>query len=266
MEERTMALRINETIIAEAAIATEAARHASAPAPEAAARRALAVRELLLQRAGELGLLDGGRPRDRATVASPDDEEAAIAAVLDREVRTPTPTADECRRHFEANVARFTSGELVAVRHILFAVTPRTPVMALRGKAEAVHAELRAQPERFAARARELSNCPSAEQGGNLGQFGRGEMVPEFDRAVFDRPATGLLPELVTSRFGFHIVEIVRRIPGRPLPFEVVHASIAAHLSATVEEAALRQYVALLAGRARIEGVELAAAATPLVQ
>lgn len=261
-----MMLRVNETIIAEAAIAAEAGRHASAPVPEAAARRALAVRELLLQRAGALGLLEGARPREAVAFASPDDEDAVIAAVLDREVRTPTPSEDECRRHFAAHPARFTSGELVEVRHILFAVTPRTPVMALRGKAEAVRAELRAQPLLFATRARELSNCPSAEQGGSLGQFGRGEMVPEFDRAVFDRPTTGLLPELVTSRFGFHVVEVVRRIPGRPLPFEAVRASIAAHLGATVEAAALRQYVAVLAGRARLEGVDLDGAASPLVQ
>lgn len=261
-----MTLRVNDTIIAEAAIVAEAARHASAAAPEAAARRALAVRELLLQRAGTLGLLEGARPREEVTFASPADEDAVIAAVLDREVRTPVPTEEECRRHYQGQPQRFTSGELVEVRHILFAVTPRTPVMALRAKAEAVLAELRRQPELFATRARELSNCPSAEQGGNLGQFGRGEMVPEFDRAVFDRPTTGVLPELATSRFGFHVVEVARRIPGRPLPFEAVQASIAAHLSAAVEEAALRQYVAVLAGSARLEGVELAAATTPLVQ
>lgn len=261
-----MTLRVNDTIIADAAIAAEASRHASAPAPEAAARRALAVRELLLQRAGALGLLEGGRPRAQVAFASPADEDAVIAALLDREVRTPVPTEEECRRHYQAQPQRFTSGELVEVRHILFAVTPRTPVMALRAKAEAVLAELRQRPEQFPERARELSNCRSAEHGGNLGQFGRGEMVPEFDRGVFDRAVTGILPELVTTRFGFHVVDVVRRIPGRPLPFAAVQASIATHLTAAVEEAALRQYVAVLAGQARLDGVDLPGAATPLVQ
>ena len=261
-----MPLRVNDTVISDATIAAEAERHASAAEPAATARRALAVRELLLQRAGVLGLLAGSRGRPDGEFAATDAEDAVIAEVLEREVRTPVPTDDECRRHFELNAGRFTSGELVEVRHILFAVTPATPVMALRGRAEAVLAELREHPERFADRARELSNCPSSEQGGNLGQFGRGEMVPEFDRGVFDRSATGILPELVTTRFGFHIVDVARRVPGRPLPFEVVRASIAARLGAAVEATALRQYVAVLAGRARLEGVDLDRTATPLVQ
>jgi peptidyl-prolyl cis-trans isomerase C len=261
-----MPLNINGSVVDDAVIAQEAARHEGEADPDGAARRILAIRELLLQRAGELDLLEGGAPRSEVVFASPHDEERVIAQVLEQEVKTPRPTDEECRRHYDANPARFRSGELVEVRHILFGVTPGTPVGALRERAEELLAELRADPDRFADRAREMSNCPSGQQGGSLGQFGRGEMVPEFDRAVFEGAADGLLPSLVTTRFGFHIIDVVHRVPGRVLPFEVVREGIAAHLAARVEAEALRQYVAVLAGRAHVEGVDLAAAATPLVQ
>ena len=259
-------LRINGVTIAEEALAREAELLGDAPDCGAAARRSLAVRELLLQRAGELRLLEGGATRECVTFASRSDEDTVIAAVIDADVRFPQPTDSECRRYFDAHPERFSSGELIEARHVLFAVTPGTPVAALRPHAERTLSELLADSSRFAERARELSNCPSGAQGGNLGQFGRGEMAPEFDRALFGKPDIGVLPHLVTTRFGFHVVEVVRRIAGRPLPYEHVRSHIADYLSMRAEERALTQYVQVLAGRAQIEGVELAAADSPLVQ
>jgi peptidyl-prolyl cis-trans isomerase C len=261
-----MTIVVNGVPIDDAAIAGAVRQLAGEPDPLAAARRTLAVRELLLQRATELGLRQDRRSRPPAASDDEDEEERVIAELLEREVVTPAPTDEECRRFFDANPERFRSGDLVEVRHILFAVTPGTPVGPLRERAEAALLELTADPASFVARAAALSNCPSGAQGGNLGQFGRGEMVAEFDTAVFDAAGTGILPRLVATRFGFHIVDVVRRLPGRQLPFEVVRANVAAHLARRVEAAALRQYVAVLAGRATIEGVALDAATTPLVQ
>jgi peptidyl-prolyl cis-trans isomerase C len=261
-----MTVTVNGVVVSDARVASAAADLAGEPDPLAAARRTLAVRELLLQRAGELGLLEGGKARTAVDFASPEDEDRIIAELLEREVATPEPTEDECRRFFVAHPDRFRSGDLAEVRHILFAVTPGTPVAPLRARAEEVLTELRTDPASFAERAAALSNCPSGQQGGNLGQFGRGEMVAEFDAAVFDGEATGVLPRLVATRFGFHIVDVVHRLPGRRLPFEAVEASVASYLARRVEADALRQYVAVLAGRATIEGVALDAAATPLVQ
>ena len=257
---------INGIAVSEEAIAREAALFAGAPDPQAAARRALAVRELLLQRAGEVGMLEASAPRECVSFASRADEDRAIAALIDAETSVPVPTEAECRRYFDAHPERFNTGEPIEARHILFAVTPGTPVAALRARAERALAELIADRALFAERARELSNCPSGAQGGNLGQFGRGEMVPEFDRAVFGKRDVGVLPGLVTTRFGFHVVEVVRRIPGRALAFEQVRDRIAEYLSYRAEERALAQYIQVLAGQAKIEGVALDAAASPLVQ
>ena len=259
-------LSVNGVTIDEGAVAREAALFAGASDPHAAARQSLAVRELMLQRAGELGMLEGGLGRERVAFASRADEDAVINALIEAEVHVPEPNESECRRYFEAHPERFRSGDLVEARHILFAVTPGTPVQALRALAERTLGELAADSTRFAERARELSNCPSGAQGGNLGQFGRGAMAPEFERTVFGGATIGVLPQLVTTRYGFHIVEVLRRIPGRALPFELVQARIAALLETTTEARALAQYVQVLAGGARITGVALEASASPLVQ
>jgi peptidyl-prolyl cis-trans isomerase C len=64
----------------------------------------------------------------------------------------------------------------------------------------------------FAAMAKEHSQCPSGEQGGELGEFGPGEMVPEFDRVVFQEEV-GKVHGPIQTQFGYHLVEITHRTP-----------------------------------------------------
>jgi len=192
--------------------------------------------------------------------------DAAIERLLEREVRTPEPTAAECRRFYDAHPELLASGELVAARHILFQVTPGVPVGALRERAEQTLAVLLKEPARFAALARECSNCPSGRQGGNLGQLQRGETVPEFERALFEGSWTGILDQLVRTRFGFHIVAVDRRAAGKGPPFEAVQDKVAERLRKVALERALAQYVRVLAGAANVQGIDLGAAVTPLVQ
>lgn len=218
-----------------------------------------AIRELLRQRAVAREFL-------RAEATDGEEVAQAIERLLAEEISVPSPSEPECRRYYEAHPKEFQTGEIVHVRHILFQVTPSVPVAQLRAKAEQVVNELLREPTRFAAMARELSNCPSGQQGGNLGQITRGDTVPEFEAALFKIGPTGILRELIKTRYGFHIVAIDRRIPGQTVPFEAVHGKIAERLKATVEQRAVRQYVSFLAGQAEITGVDLNAAPTPLVQ
>jgi peptidyl-prolyl cis-trans isomerase C len=218
-----------------------------------------AVRELLRQRAVVDGLLD------------PDEADAALVAeateeLLSREVSTPEPIEDEMRRYYDSHAAEFRSGDLVNVRHILFQVTAAVNVPQIRARAEETLNILLKQPEQFGDLARELSNCPSGENGGILGQLGRGDTVPEFEKVLFSPGRTGVSRDLVKTRFGFHIIAVDQRIPGKVLPFELVRDQIATRLKAVVEARALRQYVNVLAGGAVLEGVDLGATATPLVQ
>ncbi len=62
----------------------------------------------------------------------------------------------------------------------------------------------------FAELAREHSQCPSGRQGGELGEFTQGAMVPEFDRVVFQEEV-GQVHGPVQTQFGYHLIEITRR-------------------------------------------------------
>ena len=220
--------------------------------------RAAAVRELLRQNALAEGLLADGA--DDAAI------DGAIDRLLDREVTTPEPDTEACRRYYDAHPDQFVSGELVVARHILFQVTPGTPIPALRDKAETTLGDLLRKPDRFETLARECSNCPSAQHGGSLGQIQRGEMVPEFEQVLFNGTWSGIHGQLVKTRYGFHIVAVDQRAPGRRVPFEAVQHQVAERLRVSVLERALAQFVAVLAGQADVRGVDLGATPTPLVQ
>ena len=201
------------------------------------------------------------------------DTRAAIEALLEAEVPSPEPGAEECRRHYEAHKPRFVVGQALHVRHILFAVTPGVPVNALAQRAEAALLELSRQgvpADRFAQLAADLSNCPSSAQGGDLGWITPQDCAPELARALFLQndaiQAVGLHPRLVHSRFGLHIVEVLERQEGRLPDFAELQAQIGARLALQSQATALRQYLQLLVGQAQLEGVELEGADTPLVQ
>lgn len=223
------------------------------PSPQLAA-----VHELLRQQAVEQGLLDD--TADQPTIAT------AVEQLLKRDVAVPEPSDEECRRWYDAHSEQYRNGDLVHARHILFQITPGAPLAAIRSLAEQTLRELQAQPELFGQRARELSNCPSGAQDGQLGQLQRGATVAEFEAVIFRNNALGVLPELVHTRFGFHIVALDQRIPGQQLPFAAVAEQIATELRTACEERALSQYVRMLAGQAELQGVDLDAANSPLLQ
>lgn len=255
-----MSITINDRIISDDMIEREAAFHAGVAAPHSAAAHALAVRALLLDRASSLGIIEA---------AALDDDEAcerAIAEVLAREAPVPEPTEPECRKYYDSHPAEFVSGELVEASHILLAVLANAPLDAIRRQAEALLKQAVAAPETFDALARQFSNCSSSAEGGNLGQLTRGATVPEFEQAVFDSEAVGVLPRLICTRYGFHLVKIAHRVAGQKVAFERVADQIAARLSEKVQLKAAEQYVRMLASRARIAGVDLGATGSLLVQ
>jgi len=114
----------------------------------------------------------------------------------------------------------------------------------------------------FAKAAGILSNCPSGAEGGKLGWLGASDCAPEFAREIFGQTEVGVLARLVHSRFGLHVVEVLKREPGLVQPFEAVRGAVAMALQQTSFVTALRQYLALLAGSARVQGIEIEAAET----
>ena len=245
--------------------------HEAGMLPDEHILRERAWSELLRQEAVRQGLL----PR-LTTLRAPElevREQEVIEALLERAVSISTPLEDECRRYYEARKTQFVQGRLVHARHILFAVTPGVNVHALIVRAEQALIELSRQdvdPGRFAALARDLSNCPSAAEGGDLGWFGPSDCADELANELFHQKnplrGIGLHPRLVHSRYGFHIVDVLGRKQGRQAPFEEVRERIAVQLAQQSRAQALHQYMQLLAGQAQIEGVALEGADSPLVQ
>jgi peptidyl-prolyl cis-trans isomerase C len=258
-------ITVNGVAIGRAAIAQEIQNHPASNAFDAwhDAARALVVRELLLQEARRLGLAPA--PLEDAEGRRETDEEALIRALVEREVRVPEADDDTCRRFFERNPERFRAPDLYEASHILIAAPPgdapaRTAARALAGR---IIATLGEAPGAFAELARAHSACPSAATGGNLGQIGPGQTVPEFERALASLPAGVVAPAPIETRYGVHVVRVERCIPGRALPFEAIRARIAAWLSETSRRGAIRQYIGELARRAEITGIDLAAPAAP---
>ena len=231
--------------------------------------RQRACTELLRQAAQAAGLLDANDAPSADGVIS-EAGANAIDTLLEQKLNMPEPSEEACRRHYAAHEGTYRTGERVRVRHILFAVTPGVDVVALRKRAEPIFLDVRCHDgqtsDRFAEAARQWSNCPSGEHGGDLGWLSSVDCAPEFARELFGHIEVGVLPRLVHSRFGLHVVEVLEREPGVEQPFELVRGAVAMSLRQQTFVTALRQYLRLLAGEATVEGVELDAAATPLVQ
>lgn len=231
--------------------------------------RQRAYSELLRQAAQGQGLLPAGDAPSADGVLG-EDASSAIEALLEQNLAIPEPSDEACRRHHAAHQSTYSTGERVQVRHILFAVTQGVDVVALRNRAETTLLDVRCHDgsklDGFAKAASTLSNCPSGAQGGDLGWLTTDDCAPEFAKELFGHAEVGVLPRLVHSRFGLHVVEILARESGVEQGFEAVHGAVAMSLRQKAYVTALRQYLSLLAGEAVVEGVDLEAADTPLVQ
>jgi peptidyl-prolyl cis-trans isomerase C len=266
IERKPRIVSVNGVVITRSAIAQEIQNHPASKPTEAwlAAVRALAVRELLLQEARRLGVSPVPLEDDQGRRET--DEEASVRMLVAAEVKTPEADDTVCRRYFERNAQRFQSSDLCEVRHILLPVGPGDAISRTeaRQQAEAMLERLRRDMTIFGEIARTTSACPSGKVGGSLGQIGAGQTVPEFESALHPLKEGDLA--LIETRYGFHIVALDRRMTGRALPFEMVRERIAEWLNEKVRRQAIRQYIGILAGRADIVGIEIAASATPLVQ
>lgn len=261
-------ITVNHTTITEAALAAEVQHHPapSLAAAREAAARALVVRALLLQEAERLGL-----EPDEALDGAPGGEgreERLVRALLDSAIALPEADEASCRRYYENNRRRFRSPDLFEAAHILFAAAPEDAAKRdeARGRASAVLELLKERPGRFAELAAQVSDCSSGRQGGSLGQVTRGQTCPELESFFYALEPGQVAPTPVASRFGYHVLRLDRRAEGETLPFEAVRERIADYLRQQSWQRAVRQYIALLAGSARIEGFALEAADSPLVQ
>jgi len=182
-----------------------------------------------------------------------------IRTLIDDWVVAPEPDDETCRRYYDRNRDKFRSPAIYEAAHILLSASrnDKASFEAKRRDAEAVVAALIREPRRFAELAQTHSACPSGAQGGNLGQIVRGQTTPEFEKALMSLDPGAMTEEPVETRYGFHIIRLDRRIDGEDVPFELVKDSIAEYLRAAATNQARALYVQMLAGRAKIEGIQL---------
>lgn len=254
-------VRVNGIEIAPEAIAQEIQHH---PAPDAEtawieAARALVVRELLLQEARRQKLAPAPEKDEAGRTETADD--ALVRTLLEHSIDPQEPGEAECRRFYDSNMERFRTPDLFEASHIL--IEPdgdsEDAWTAAEHQARLVAPEVVGDAAAFAAAARELSKCPSAQQDGSLGQIRRGELVAEIQEALERLEDGQTSDEPVRSRFGFHVLRLNRRIAGRTLPFDMVRDRIADMLEARSWSISAARYVAELATRSEVEGVRLEA-------
>jgi peptidyl-prolyl cis-trans isomerase C len=250
---------VNGVVIPHDAISRETQNHpARTPlAAWTAAARALTVRELLLQEARSRSL--DAAPLTDEHGRREAGEEALIRTLVDTCVKTPSPDEATCRRYYEQNAARFRSPDIFECSHILIAARRDTADAygAARERARALLSHLEADPHCFAELAKAHSDCPSAASGGNLGQLTAGDTTPEFEKALLALKPGETTAVPVETRYGFHIIHLERRVAGALLPFDAVRSQIESYLAERSRRVAVAQFIALLAARAEIAGVEL---------
>ena len=148
----------------------------------------------------------------------------------------PKAVAEFARSEYRAHPERFAVPEQVQVRHILLPLAPDgSDDAAVKAKAEDLMAQLRKGAD-FAKLALEnSSDKASAQRGGDLGFFGRGKMLAEFENAAFDLKKPGELAGPVKTKFGYHIIELEARKPASTQKFEDVAPELEREATARIE-------------------------------
>jgi peptidyl-prolyl cis-trans isomerase C len=172
----------------------------------------------------------------------------------------PDPVTEaDLRAAYDRAPGAYRAPALYQPAHILFAARPDdTPVRTrARERAKAALQTLRDNPRRFAELAREESDCPSRDAGGELGQIGSGETVPEFEAALRAAPLGEIHDQLVETRYGYHVLRLDMRADGAILPFEAVRPRLARACEKANWTRAARGFVQGLIDRAEISGLDL---------
>ena len=123
----------------------------------------------------------------------------------------------EVRTYYDENKAQFTKEETVNASHIL---------VKSEEEALSILSDIKDGRISFEEAAKKYSSCPSKDNGGNLGDFGKGQMVPEFDKAVFEMEVGKLCDSPVKTQFGYHLIKLNARNAAEPMAFSDIKDDI----------------------------------------
>jgi peptidyl-prolyl cis-trans isomerase C len=156
-----------------------------------------------------------------------------VQQLIEKEFSSKTNLADaEVKAFYDNNPQFFQKSDEVKASHILIRVPEganEATKKEAKKKIEAIQAKIKSGGD-FAALAKEQSDCPSKEKGGDLGFFGRGQMVPPFEKAVFALKP-GETSDIVETEFGYHLIKVLDKKPASTVGFDDVKGQIKQMLS-----------------------------------
>ena len=252
-------ISVNGIEITQAQIDAEVQYHQANSLEEARAEaiKTLVIKELLIQRAKILNI----------TFDTKDNLELLIEKLLEKEISIPDVDEETCLSYYKENKKSFVTTFIYEASHILF-LAPEGD-LDLRKTAELKAVDvlkiLIAEPESFKELAEKYSDCPSAKNGGHLGQVSKGQTMPDFEVAILGMEEGSVSDKLVETSVGFHIIKLHKKINPEELPFEAVRGWITKHLNDAKWMTAVQEYINKLTEQAKIEGYELPAVKVPLV-
>lgn len=152
---------------------------------------------------------------------------------IDRALRSVTVKDDEVRAYYDAHKDELRDEGSMSASHIL---------VDSEEQAQDILAKIRGGSISFEDAAKQYSSCPSREQGGALGSFGHGQMVPEFEEACLGMEV-GAISEPVKTRFGYHIIRLDGKAEPAEIPYEEIRDRLRARLLAEKQQATYRSKV-----------------------
>lgn len=172
----------------------------------------------------------------------------------DKSTGTGDPTDAEMRAFYAENPQQFERPEQIQASHVLFMVqegATDADKAAKRKEAEEALAQLQGGAD-FAAVATEHSDCPSSSKGGDLGYFGRGQMVPPFEEAAYALKP-GEMSGIVETRFGYHIIKVTDKSSADKISYEEAEPNIKQFLGGQNKQEAMATAIEELRAGAEIE-------------
>ena len=172
---------------------------------------------------------------------------------------------EEAKKFYDDNIKNFTRTEQVKASHILIGTSGADEAgkTVAKAKAQEVLAKVKSGAD-FSELAKAHSTCPSKERGGDLGFFGKGQMVPEFSEAAFVLKP-GEISDVVETKFGYHIIKVTDRKEAGVRSFEEEKTNIVKNLETRKKQTFTRNYVEALRSKAKIIRAEEPAIDAPVL-
>ncbi len=174
--------------------------------------------------------------------------------INDQVVEAVKVPEEDVRAFYDGHPEHFEQSAQVQARHILLKVEPDADdaqKQAAREKLTDIQAQLKDGGD-FAELASTHSDCPSGQQGGDLGYFGKGQMVQPFEAAAFTLEA-GETSDIVETRFGYHLIQVLDSKPGSTVSYDDSKERIEQFLKKDQVQKEVESYVSKLRGEAKVE-------------